>query len=100
MASRAPFILVILAVLAMAVYSAIFVVNEREQAIVLRFGEIIRVEDEPGLYLPGAPFLLAAALIVGAAVIFTIAARRLAREPLPPAQADEPAEADIAEAFD
>ncbi len=56
--------------------------------------------DEPGLYLPGAPFLLAAALIVGSAVIFTIAARRLAREPLPPAQANEPAEADIAEAFD
>ena len=27
-----------------------FVVNEREQAIVLRFGEIQRVETEPGLY--------------------------------------------------
>lgn len=45
--------------------------------------------DAPGLYLPGAPFVLAAALIVGAGGIFTIAARRLAREPLAPSQASE-----------
>jgi membrane protease subunit HflC len=32
------------------VYSSIFVVNEREQAIVLRFGEIRRVIKEPGIY--------------------------------------------------
>lgn len=31
-------------------WSSIFVVNEREQAIVLRFGEIQRVITEPGLY--------------------------------------------------
>src|SRR5690606_33652754 len=31
-------------------YSSIFIVNEREQAIVLRFGEITRVIEEPGLY--------------------------------------------------
>ncbi len=31
-------------------FSSIFVVNERQQAIVLRFGEIKRVETEPGLY--------------------------------------------------
>lgn len=30
--------------------SSIFIVNEREQAIVLRFGEITRVVDEPGIY--------------------------------------------------
>lgn len=31
-------------------FSSIFVVNEREQAIVTRFGEITRVYEEPGLY--------------------------------------------------
>ena len=32
------------------VYSSIYVVNEREQAIVLRFGEITDVKTEPGIY--------------------------------------------------
>ena len=32
------------------VYSSVFIVNEREQAIVLRFGEIKRVIKEPGIY--------------------------------------------------
>jgi membrane protease subunit HflC len=50
MANRTPLILILLAAVAIAIYSSIFVVNEREQAIVLRFGEIIRVEEEPGLY--------------------------------------------------
>ena len=36
--------------LLLVVWSAVFIVNEREQAIVLRFGEIKRVETEPGLY--------------------------------------------------
>ena len=31
-------------------YSSIFIVNEREQAIVLRFGEIQDVKEEPGIY--------------------------------------------------
>jgi len=31
-------------------FSSVFVVNERDQAIVTRFGEITRVYDEPGLY--------------------------------------------------
>jgi len=31
-------------------FSSVYVVNEREQAIVTRFGEIARVETEPGLY--------------------------------------------------
>jgi membrane protease subunit HflC len=35
---------------AFLVYSSIFIVNEREQAIVLRFGEITRVIREPGIY--------------------------------------------------
>jgi len=37
-------------VLAFIFYSSIFVVNERQQAIVLRFGEIKRLIKEPGLY--------------------------------------------------
>jgi membrane protease subunit HflC len=32
------------------VYSSVFIVNEREQAIVLRFGQITRVISEPGIY--------------------------------------------------
>jgi membrane protease subunit HflC len=47
---RLSTVLVGLAVLALLVYSSIFVVNEREQAIVLRFGEITRVIREPGVY--------------------------------------------------
>lgn len=39
-----------IAVAVVLVYSSIFVVNEREQAIVLRFGEIDRVFQEPGIY--------------------------------------------------
>ncbi|MEW7006499.1 protease modulator HflC [Lentilitoribacter sp. EG35] len=50
MANRIPFLLGVLAVVAIAAYSSIFVVNEREQAIVIRFGEIQRVETEPGIY--------------------------------------------------
>jgi membrane protease subunit HflC len=42
--------LIALAVLAFIVYSSVFVVNERDQAIVLRFGEITRVIREPGIY--------------------------------------------------
>lgn len=50
MANRLPIIIGALAVLAVILYSSIFVVNEREQAIVIRFGEIQRVEQDPGLY--------------------------------------------------
>ena len=45
-----PVILVVLAVLAFLGLNAFFIVNERQQAIVLRFGEIKRVETEPGIY--------------------------------------------------
>ncbi|MCB1462991.1 MAG: protease modulator HflC [Nitratireductor sp.] len=48
--SRLPIFVLALALVAFFVYNAIFVVNEREQAIVLRFGEIVNVESEPGLY--------------------------------------------------
>lgn len=50
MANRLPIIGGLLAVLIFIVWSSIFVVNEREQAIVVRFGEIQDVKTEPGLY--------------------------------------------------
>ncbi|MDE1995878.1 MAG: protease modulator HflC [Rhizobiaceae bacterium] len=48
--SRLPAILIALAVVLLIVYSSVFVVNAREQAIVLRFGQIRDVKTEPGLY--------------------------------------------------
>ena len=39
-------------------FNSFFIVNEREQAIVLRFGQIQDVENEPGLYFK-APFSFA-----------------------------------------
>ncbi|WP_048646440.1 protease modulator HflC [Nitratireductor soli] len=50
MSNRLPILAIIGAVLLFLVYSAMFVVNERQQAIVLRFGEIVDVKTEPGLY--------------------------------------------------
>ncbi|MEQ8479580.1 MAG: protease modulator HflC [Hoeflea sp.] len=50
MANRLPIILGLLAVVVFLVWSSVFVVNEREQAIVVRFGEIQEVKTEPGLY--------------------------------------------------
>jgi membrane protease subunit HflC len=55
MANRLPLIGIVLAVILFLVYSAVFVVNEREQAVVLRFGEIVDIKSEPGLYFK-APF--------------------------------------------
>ena len=55
MTNRLPAILIIVAVLALLLYSSVFVVNERQQAIVLRFGEIVDVKQEPGIYFK-APF--------------------------------------------
>jgi membrane protease subunit HflC len=48
--SRILIVVVVLIVASYAVLSSLFVVNERQQAIVTRFGEIARVEQEPGLY--------------------------------------------------
>ncbi len=50
-----PIIGALVAVILVLVYSSVFVVNEREQAIVLRFGEIVDVKTEPGIYFK-APF--------------------------------------------
>ena len=50
MANRLPIFGVIAAIVLALLYGSIFVVNERQQAIVLRFGEIVDVKSEPGLY--------------------------------------------------
>jgi len=50
MGNRLPFIVGLLAVIIFIVWSSLFVVNERQQAIVVRFGEIQDVKTEPGLY--------------------------------------------------
>ena len=55
MSNRVTAIAVGIVFLLFLVYSSVFVVNEREQAIVLRFGEIVDVKTEPGIYFK-APF--------------------------------------------
>lgn len=48
--NRLPFIGVVIAAIALLAYGSIFVVSERQQAIVLQFGEITSVKTEPGAY--------------------------------------------------
>ncbi len=48
--SRLPALLIGLGLLFFFVYSSVFVVNEREQAIVVRFGQIQDVKQQPGIY--------------------------------------------------
>lgn len=48
--NRLPIIAGLIAVAVFLLYSSIFVVSERQQAIVLRFGKIVNVEATPGLY--------------------------------------------------
>src|SRR3954454_13817125 len=55
MANRLPVIVVAAAVILFLLYSSVFVVNARQQALVLRFGEIVDVKTEPGIYFK-APF--------------------------------------------
>lgn len=55
MANRLPVIVVAAAVILFLLYSSVFVVNARQQALVLRFGEIVDVKSEPGIYFK-APF--------------------------------------------
>jgi membrane protease subunit HflC len=56
--NRLPIIGFAIAILAILAYNSFFVVNEREQAIVVRFGEIRDVKTEPGIYfkMPFAVF--------------------------------------------
>jgi membrane protease subunit HflC len=50
MSNRLPAILIAIGLLLLLVYSSVFVVNERQQAIVVRFGQIQAVHTAPGLY--------------------------------------------------
>ncbi|WP_180897209.1 protease modulator HflC [Martelella soudanensis] len=43
-------VLAVIAALLLLVYASIFIVNPREQALVIRFGEIKEVRSEPGIY--------------------------------------------------
>jgi membrane protease subunit HflC len=42
--------LIIIAILALVAWSSTFIVDERKKALVLRFGEINRIVEKPGLY--------------------------------------------------
>ena len=48
---KSTFILPVVVVALIALLSSIFVVDEREKALVLQFGQIKDVKEEPGLYL-------------------------------------------------
>jgi membrane protease subunit HflC len=50
MSNRLAAIISAVVVVLILIYSSIFVVNARQQAIVLRFGEIVDVKTAPGLY--------------------------------------------------
>ena len=50
MSNRVPFILVALALGLYVLFNSLFILNERQQAIILRFGEIQSVKTDPGLY--------------------------------------------------
>ncbi|WP_102958989.1 protease modulator HflC [Mangrovicella endophytica] len=60
MSNRATAILIAAAAVLFILWNSLFIVNEKEQAIVLRFGEITRVVKEPGLYFK-APLSFAGA---------------------------------------
>jgi membrane protease subunit HflC len=50
MSNRLAAVIVAIVVVLILIYSSIFVVSARQQAIVLRFGEIVDVKTSPGLY--------------------------------------------------
>lgn len=50
MSNRLPYFLIVAALVLIGIYSSVFVVNERQQAVVVRFGQIQDVKTEPGLY--------------------------------------------------
>ncbi|MBZ5758464.1 MULTISPECIES: protease modulator HflC [Rhizobium] len=56
--SRLPAIVIAIFVLLFIVYSSVFVVNAREQAVLVRFGQIQSVKSEPGIYFK-LPFAFA-----------------------------------------
>lgn len=50
MSGKALFVLILLAIVVIGASATLYTVDEREKAIVFRFGEIIRSDDEPGLH--------------------------------------------------
>ena len=48
--NRLTFLAIAVLAILYVIFSSLFVVNERQQAIVTRFGEITRVHTEPGVY--------------------------------------------------
>ena len=46
---KSAFLLPALAVVVIGAVSSVFIVDEREKALVLQFGQIVRVQEEPGL---------------------------------------------------
>jgi modulator of FtsH protease HflC len=50
MSSRATYLLLALAIAALVLSMSVFIVDEREHALKLRFGEIVRMDYEPGLH--------------------------------------------------
>lgn len=50
MPGRLSIIALVLAIIAFLAYNSMYVVTARQQAIVLRFGDIVAVETKPGLY--------------------------------------------------
>ena len=46
---KSAFILPVLAILLMTALSAVFIVDEREKALVLQFGRVVKVKEDPGL---------------------------------------------------
>lgn len=47
---KTTYLLPILVVAVIAAFSSLFIVDEREQALVLQFGRVVGVKEEPGLY--------------------------------------------------
>jgi modulator of FtsH protease HflC len=53
---RVAYILPVLAIIVAGILSALFIVDEREKVLVLQFGEVKQVVDQPGLYFK-IPFI-------------------------------------------
>ncbi|MEA3291686.1 MAG: protease modulator HflC [Pseudomonadota bacterium] len=56
MKGKTPFLLLALLIIGALVAAAVYTVDEREKALVFRFGEIVRANDEPGLHFK-TPFI-------------------------------------------
>ncbi len=46
---KSTFILPVIVVLVAVIMSAVFIVDEREKALVLQFGRVVAIKEDPGL---------------------------------------------------